>query len=49
VELIEESPGDFKFGEAAVKAAWKRRFYPKVEDGKATSAEGIEVKYNFSL
>jgi len=49
VGLVEESPQYYSFGESAIKSAWKRRYYPKVERGIPVPVENFRVKYTFRI
>lgn len=49
VRLLEESPLNYGFGSAALKAAIKLKYNPRVVDGKAVEVPGVMYKFSFRL
>jgi protein TonB len=49
VRLLEESPLNYGFGSAALKAAIKLKYNPRVVDGKAVEVSGVMYKFSFRL
>lgn len=49
VKLLEESPPDYGFGNAALKAAVKLKYNPRVVDGQAVEVPGVMYKFSFRL
>lgn len=47
--LIEEWPKGWKFGSAALKAAKKLKYNPRVVDGVALEVSGVQYKFTFQL
>ena len=47
--LIEEWPKGWKFGSAALKAAKKLKYNPRVVDGVAQEVSGVQYKFTFQL
>jgi len=47
--LLEEYPTSYGFGRAAVKAALKLKYNPRVIDGKAEEVHGVLYKFSFEL
>ncbi|PCH53028.1 MAG: energy transducer TonB [Cellvibrionales bacterium] len=47
--LLEEQPKNFGFGRAALKAANKLKYNPRVVDGKAEEVPGVLYKFSFEL
>ena len=47
--LLEEYPANFGFGRAALKAALKLKYNPRVVDGKAEEVHGVMYKFSFEL
>lgn len=47
--LMEEYPPSFGFGRAALKAAAKLKYNPRVVDGKAEEVPGVMYKFTFQL
>ena len=48
-ELLEEQPVNYGFGQAALKAANKLKYSPRVIDGKAEEVFGVIYKFSFEL
>ena len=48
-KLLEEQPSNFGFGRAALKAAEKLKYNPRVVDGKAQEVTGVLYKFTFQL
>mgnify|MGYP002700136376 FL=1 len=49
VKLIEESPANYGFGSAALKAAIKLKYKPRVIDGRGVEVPGVMYKFSFRL
>ena len=49
VKLVEESPANYGFGSAALKAAIKLKYKPRVIDGRAVEVPGVMYKFSFQL
>ena len=49
IELVEESPKKYGFGKAALKAAKKLKYTPRIVDGKAQEVPGVYYKYTFGF
>ena len=49
VKLIEESPANYGFGSAALKAAIKLKYKPRVIDGRGVEVAGVMYKFSFRL
>ena len=49
IELVEESPKKYGFGKAAMKAAKKLKYTPRIVDGKAQVVHGVSYRYTFSF
>ena len=49
VKLIEESPASYGFGSAALKAAIKLKYKPRVIDGRGVEVAGVMYKFSFRL
>jgi len=49
VKLVEESPANYGFGSAALKAAIKLKYKPRVIDGRAVEVPGVMYKFSFRL
>lgn len=49
IELVEESPKKYGFGKAALKAAKKLKYTPRIVDGKAQEVPGVFYKYTFGF
>lgn len=49
VKLVEESPLNYGFGNAALKAAIKLKYKPRVIDGRAVEVAGVMYKFSFRL
>ncbi len=49
IRLLEESPLNYGFGSAALKAAIKLKYNPRVVDGKAVEVPGVMYKFSFRL
>ncbi len=47
--LLEEQPKSFGFGRAALKAALKLKYNPRVVDGTAEEVPGVLYKFSFEL
>ncbi len=47
--LIEESPENYGFGSAALRAANKLNYNPRVVDGKAVEVPGVMYKFSFQI
>ena len=47
--LLEEYPASYGFGRAALKAALKLKYNPRVIDGKAEEVHGVLYKFSFEL
>lgn len=47
--LMEEHPANFGFGRAALKAALKLKYNPRVVDGKPEEVSGVMYKFSFQL
>lgn len=47
--LVEESPQGYSFGKAALKAAEKLKYHPKVVDDIAVEVPNVEFKYSFAI
>ena len=47
--LLEEQPRNFGFGRAALKAAVKLKYNPRVVDGTAEEVPGVPYKFSFEL
>ena len=47
--LLEEQPKNFGFGRAALKAAVKLKYNPRVVDGTAEEVPGVLYKFSFEL
>ncbi len=47
--LLEEYPPNYGFGRAALKAALKLKYNPRVVDGKAEEVHGVMYKFSFEL
>lgn len=47
--LIEESPENYGFGSAAIRAANKLKYNPRVVDGKAVEVPGVMYKFSFQI
>ena len=47
--LLEEYPTGYGFGRAALKAALKLKYNPRVIDGKSEEVEGVLYKFTFEL
>lgn len=47
--LLEEHPANFGFGRAALKAALKLKYNPRVVDGKPEEVSGVLYKFSFQL
>lgn len=48
-KLLEEQPANFGFGRAALKAALKLKYNPRVVDGKPEEVPGVLYKFTFQL
>ena len=48
VELVQEEPRELGFGQAALKAAERMRYNPKLVDGKPVEVRDVFYKYNFA-
>ena len=48
-ELLEEFPEGWRFGRAALKAAKKLKYNPRVIDGQAQETSGITYRFTFNL
>ena len=49
VKLVEESPANYGFGSAALKAAIKLKYKPRVVDGRGVEVPGVMYKFSFRL
>jgi protein TonB len=49
VKLVEESPANYGFGNAALKAAIKLKYKPRVVDGRGVEVPGVMYKFSFRL
>ncbi|OUS14184.1 hypothetical protein A9Q89_01060 [Gammaproteobacteria bacterium 53_120_T64] len=49
VTLVEESPANYGFGSAALKAAIKLKYKPRVIDGRGVEVAGVMYKFSFQL
>ncbi|MBQ0719725.1 MAG: TonB family protein [Gammaproteobacteria bacterium] len=49
VKLVEESPLNYGFGSAALKAAIKLKYKPRIIDGHAVEVPGVMYKFSFRL
>jgi len=49
IELVKESPKKYGFGKAALKAAKKLKYTPRIVDGKAQEVPGVFYRYTFSF
>lgn len=49
IRLLEEKPAHYGFAKAALKAAAKLRYKPRVVDGEAIEVSGVRYKYSFRL
>ncbi len=49
VKLVEESPLNYGFGSAALKAAIKLKYKPRVIDGRGVEVPGVMYKFSFRL
>lgn len=49
VRLLEESPQNYGFASAALKAAIKLKYKPRVVDGRAIEVPGVMYKFSFRL
>ncbi len=49
VKLVEESPANYGFGSAALKAAIKLKYKPRVIDGRVVEVPGVMYKFSFRL
>jgi len=49
VRLVEELPLNYGFGSAALKAATKLKYKPRVIDGRAVEVPGVMYKFSFRL
>ena len=49
VKLLEESPRNYGFGNAALKAAIKLKYNPRVIDGQGVEVPGVMYKFSFRL
>lgn len=49
IRLVEEKPPYSGFGSAALKAAAKLRYQPRVIDGRAEEVSGVYYKFSFRL
>ncbi len=49
IELVEESLQKYGFGKAALKAAKKLKFTPRIVNGKAQKVPGISYRFTFSI
>lgn len=47
--VLEEYPAGYGFGKAALKAAGKLKYQPKVVGGKAVEVPGVLYKYSFAI
>jgi protein TonB len=47
--LVEEFPEGWRFGRAALKAAKKLKYNPRVIDGQAQESSGVLYKFTFNL
>lgn len=48
-KLLEEYPENYSFGRAALKAATKLKYNPRVVDGVAQEVPGIRYKFTFQI
>lgn len=48
-QLLEEDPSGYGFGRAAVKAAEKLKYNPRVVDGVAEEVPGVLYKFTFNI
>ena len=48
-KLLEEQPPNFGFGRAALKAAAKLKYNPRVVDGKPREVAGVLYKFSFQI
>ena len=49
VELVEESPPKNGFGSAALKAAKKLKYTPRIVNGQAQKVPGVLYKFTFAF
>ena len=49
IRLLEESPKNYGFGNAALKAAVKLKYNPRVIDGRPIEVPGVMYKFSFRL
>ena len=49
VTLLEESPRNYGFGSAALKAAAKLKYRPRMVDAQAVEVPGVRYKFSFRL
>ena len=49
VKLVEEAPANYGFGSAALKAAIKLKYKPRVIEGRAVEVPGVMYKFSFRL
>lgn len=47
--LVEEHPANYGFGRAALKAALKLKYNPRVVDGKPEEVSGVMYKFSFQI
>ena len=48
-KLLEEDPEGWGFGRAAMKAALKRKYHPRVVDGVGQEVPGVLYKFTFNM
>ena len=47
--LLEEFPAGWRFGRAALKAAKKLRYNPRIVDGQVQESSGVTYRFTFNL